>query len=83
MGDSIFTFRMKHPQCAKMIYSEQKLPLLMHDNASWTHNTILGLPIENDGYMYGVVFFRQRRDSSRKRGYFQVGFLCFIDVKKR
>jgi hypothetical protein len=31
----------------------------------------MGLPIDNDGYTYGYVFFRQQQDISVRRGFFQ------------
>ena len=69
LGDSQFSFRIKSPQVIKSIYSESKTP-------DWA-NTDLGLPVENDGMIYGFVYFRMKRDSERKRGYFQVCFRFF------
>ena len=31
----------------------------------------MGLPIDNDGYTYAFVFFRQQKDTALRRGYFQ------------
>ena len=33
--------------------------------------SVTGLPIETDGFTYGFVFFRQKKDSEIRRGFFQ------------
>ena len=67
VGENIFTFRTKLPECAKRMYVDQLPPPVLGSK-----ETPLGIPLHTDGYVYGYVFFRQRRDKTRKRGYFQV-----------
>lgn len=64
LGDSQFSFRTKSPEIIKLLYNESKIP-------EWA-KAELGLPVENDGMIYGFVYFRMKRDSERKRGFFQV-----------
>jgi hypothetical protein len=63
LGDSQFSFRTKEPEIIKLL-SKGKMP-------DWASSKC-GLDIENDGMIYGYVFFRMKRDGERKRGYFQV-----------
>jgi hypothetical protein len=66
LGDSQFSFRTKEPEILKLL-SKGKIP-------DWAFSKC-GLEIENDGMIYGYVFFRMKRDGERKRGYFQVKLL--------
>ncbi len=67
LGDSQFSFKIKCPKEIQKIYVDSIVPDAF--------KTELGLPIDNDGMIYGHVFFRMKRDSNRKRGFFQVGIL--------
>ena len=72
VGDSIFSFRMRNTECSKECYVDHKSPNLQKLNSQdWHQETNLGLQINSDGYLYGFVYFRQCRQVSRKRGYFQ------------
>jgi hypothetical protein len=72
LGDSQYSFRTKEPEIIKLI-SKGKMP-------DWALSKC-GLEIENDGMIYGYVFFRMKRDGERKRGYFQV-FIILAQITR-
>jgi hypothetical protein len=60
----------------------QKLYLKQSQGASKDSNLVdgsfnSGIPIDTDGFTYGYVFFRQKRDALVKRGFFQVWSTIF------
>ncbi|KAI8904051.1 hypothetical protein EDD86DRAFT_178966, partial [Gorgonomyces haynaldii] len=67
-GDSVFSFRMRNGYFSNRLYLQQKANNL---DPSRFEDMIPGLPIQTDGYTYGYVFFRQKKDEELKRGFFQ------------
>lgn len=66
-GDSMFQFRMRHSEFTQKLYMKQA----DEQTGDPENSTRPGIPIHSDGFTYGHVFFRQRKDSDLKRGYFQ------------
>jgi hypothetical protein len=62
-GDTVFSFRMKNGEFVEKLYL--KTPTQNDDSVKE------GLPIDSDGFTYGFVFFRQQKDHTIKRGFFQ------------
>ncbi|KAJ3254899.1 hypothetical protein HK104_007184, partial [Borealophlyctis nickersoniae] len=82
-GDSTFAFRMRSGDFTQQLYLTQQLPPfsvpLPNSSGSGSRgrtrsalpNPGAGLPVDTDGYTYGYVFFRQKRDVEIRRGFFQ------------
>ncbi|KAI8812444.1 hypothetical protein BJ742DRAFT_736084 [Cladochytrium replicatum] len=78
-GDTIFSFRMRSelPSTDHESGSTKSFLTVTPEKDPATRTTLStasisnGLPIETDGYTYGYVFFRQRRDAEIRRGFFQ------------
>ncbi|KAJ3257393.1 Protein dennd6a [Boothiomyces macroporosus] len=70
-GDSIFSFRMRNGKFSHNLYSKQKQTYEFAKQDQFEAANSSGLPIENDGYTYGYVFFRQVKDEQVRRGFFQ------------
>jgi len=84
-GNSIFCFRMKSgPSIEKLYYQQRHIsPVALkkkehqsinkqsNDTDKYQNN----IKIDMDGYTYGYVFFRQQKDPTNKRGYFQKSFV--------
>ncbi|KAJ3039424.1 Protein dennd6a [Rhizophlyctis rosea] len=79
-GDNTFTFRMRSGVFTQQLYlTQQPPPLAVPLNGSLPrsrgqmlpNSQGAGLPVDTDGYTYGYVFFRQKRDAEIRRGFFQ------------
>ncbi|KAJ3273251.1 Protein dennd6a [Terramyces sp. JEL0728] len=70
-GDSTFSFRMRNGKFSQNLYSKQKQTYEFAKQDQFEAANLSGLPIENDGYTYGYVFFRQVKDEQVRRGFFQ------------
>ena len=60
---------MRNAEFTKSLYLRKSQNLANGENLD--AGSVMGLPIDNDGYTYGYVFFRQQQDSTLRRGYFQ------------
>lgn len=81
LGDSQFHFRFKQDTALNPLNHIHLNNNLNNSNNSKSQNydcynskTLTGLEVEKN-YMFGYVFFRQVKDKSLKRGYFQKVFL--------
>jgi len=85
-GNSIFCFRMKSGPSTEKLYHHQHhfspISLMKKEDEQFNGGTLANpekyrkdLKIDVDGYLYGYVFFRQQKDPTNKRGYFQKSFV--------
>ncbi|KAJ3186489.1 Protein dennd6a [Gaertneriomyces sp. JEL0708] len=74
IGDNAFTFRMRSGSFTQDLYHKQQPPPFSSTEHLPRVSSLqqgAGLPVDTDGFTYGYVLFRQQRDSSIRRGYFQ------------
>ncbi|KAJ3324725.1 Protein dennd6b [Boothiomyces sp. JEL0866] len=62
---------MRNGKFSQNLYSKQKQTYEFAKEDQFEAANSSGLPIENDGYTYGYVFFRQVKDEHVRRGFFQ------------
>jgi hypothetical protein len=60
---------MRNGEFSRKLYLKQAQIWEQQEELDRANST--GLPINNDGFTYGHVFFRQRKDAEIKRGFFQ------------
>jgi hypothetical protein len=62
---------MRNGEFTEKLYLRQTQSCTFTEQEAFDEANSIGLPIDNDGFTYGYVFFRQQRDSQIRRGFFQ------------
>jgi hypothetical protein len=70
VGDQIFNIRVR-AETSKFAASGKNYITMDREVSIKIYNSSLG-PTADAGFLYGYVFFRQKKDASIRRGYFQV-----------
>jgi hypothetical protein len=70
-GDTVYSFRMRNGDFTQKLYLRKTQQWTETQQTEFDLANSNGLPIDNDGFTYGHVFFRQQRDLDIKRGFFQ------------